>query len=269
MSVTVIIVSYKSDFRIGNCLKKIGKKYNKIVIETSKDLKLKNYLEKKFNKTRVILSNNIGYGAAMNLGVKQARTKYIFMTTPDIILKNDTLQNLLNCAKKLNDKFSFLSPVTKNYKDKSIIEVKTCEGYAIFTDKQKFLKMGGWDENFFLFYEDHDLCIRFNKTNKKIYLVPSAVVKHYVGGFYKNDTINEIDICKNWHYMWSKYYFNKKYNGAIFGLISTMPALLRSFIKFLFYYFFDKNKTRKYHARASGLLNAYFNKKSWYRPFVS
>ena len=268
MSITVIIVSYKSDSRINSCLKKIDKKFNKIIIETSKDLKLKNYLEKKFTKTRVILSNNIGYGSAMNFGAKKANTKYIFMTTPDIILKNNTLENLLRCAKKLNNNFSFLSPVTKNYNKKSIIEVKTCEGYAIFTERHKFLKMGGWDENFFLFYEDHDLCIRFNKINKKIFLVPTAKVKHFVGGFYKNDTINEIDICKNWHYMWSKFYFNKKHNGAMVGLITTLPILIRSIIKILFYSFFDKNKTRKYLARASGLLNAYFNKKSWYRPLI-
>ena len=33
-----------------------------------------------------------------------------------------------------------------------------------------------------------------NEIKKKIYLIPNAKVKHVVGGFYKNDAINEIDI---------------------------------------------------------------------------
>ena len=41
----------------------------------------------------------------MNFGVKQAKTKYVFMTTPDILLNNNTLNNLLIAAKKLNDNF--------------------------------------------------------------------------------------------------------------------------------------------------------------------
>ena len=268
MSVTIIIVSYKSDSRIKKCLKNLGKKHSKIIIETSGDKNLKINLEKKYPKTKVILSSNIGYGAAMNYGVKKAKTKYVFMTTPDIILKTNTIKNLLLAARKLNDKFAFLSPVTKTYRNKSFIEVKNCKGYAIFVDKKKFQKIGGWDNNFFLFYEDHDLCLRYNGINEKIYLIPSAEVKHVIGGFYENEMINEIEICKNWHFMWSKFYFNKKHNGLMHAYLITFPFMFRSLIKTLFYFFLNKNKFKIYYARFSGLFNAYINKKSWYRPMI-
>ena len=268
MSITIIIVSFKSDSRIEKCLKNLGNKYNKIIVETSKDKNLKINLEKKFQKTKVILSSNIGYGAAMNFGIKFAKTKYVFMTTPDIILEKNTLKNLLTVAKRLNNKFAFLSPATKYYKNKSIKEVETCRGYAIFVEKKDFQKMGGWDERFFLFYEDHDLCKRFNKIGKKTYIIPTAKVKHMTGGFYKSDTTTEIDICKNWHYMWSKFYFNRKHKGWIYAYIATFPILIRSLIKSLFYFFLDKDKFRFYNARFSGLFNAYINKKSWYRPLI-
>ena len=268
MSVTIIIVSYKSDSRIEKCLKNLGKKYSKIIVETSKDKNLKINVEKKYPKTKVILTSNNGYGAAMNFGVKHAKTKYVFMTTPDIILNNKTLKNLLTAAKKLNNNFAFLSPVTKPYKNKSFIKVDNCKGYAIFVDKKKFQKIGGWDKNFFLFYEDHDLCKRYNGTNQKIYLIPNAEVKHAAGGFYKNNIINEINICKNWHFMWSKFYFNKKYKGLLYAYIITFPFMIRSLIKSLFYFFINENKFKIYFARFSGLFNAYINKKSWYRPFV-
>ena len=204
----------------------------------------------------------------MNYGVKKAKTKYVFMTTPDIILKTNTIKNLLLAARKLNDKFAFLSPVTKTYRNKSFIEVKNCKGYAIFVDKKKFQKIGGWDNNFFCFYEDHDLCLRYNEINEKIYLIPNAEVKHVIGGFYENEMINEIEICKNWHFMWSKFYFNKKHNGLMHAYLITFPFMLRSLIKTLFYLFLNKNKFKIYYARFSGLFNAYINKKSWYRPMI-
>ena len=81
MSVTIIIVSYKSDSRIQKCLKNLGKKYKKIIIDTSKDMSLKTKVEKKFPKTKVILTSNNGYGAAMNYGVKKAKTKYCLLYT--------------------------------------------------------------------------------------------------------------------------------------------------------------------------------------------
>ena len=268
MSISVIIVSFKSDSRIEECLKNLGKKYKKIIVDTSRDKNLKKKLEKKFLNTKVILTSNIGYGAAMNLGIKSAKTKYVFMTTPDILLKNDTLTNLYLAAKKLKNNFSFLSPVAKSYKSKSLIEVKTCEGFAVFVEKKTFIKIGGWDSKFFLFYEDHDLCKRFNNTKKKIYLVPNAKVKHKVGGFYRDEIVNEIEICKNWHFMWSKFYYNKKHNGLLYAYLITAPFMFRSLLKSFFYFFINTEKFRIYYARFSGLFNAYINKKSWYRPII-
>ena len=266
MSLTVIIVSYKSDTRIIRCLKSIDTRHQKLIIETSQDKDLQIKMEKKFKKIKVILTQNIGYGAAMNIGVKIANTKYVLMTTPDIILKKNTLSNLINTAKKLKDNFLFLSPVSKKYKKKSIEQVQNCKGFAIFAKKKTFEQMGGWDKNFFLFYEDHDLCLRANKMGKKIYIVPTARVKHYTGGFYKNENLGEIDICKNWHFMWSKFYYNKKHNGLVYAYFVTFPFFFRSLIKFLFYFLFNEKKFKIYFARFSGLLNAYMNKKSWYRP---
>ena len=52
MSVTIIIVSYKSDSRIQKCLKNLGKKYEKIIIDTSKDMSMKTKVEKNFQKQK-------------------------------------------------------------------------------------------------------------------------------------------------------------------------------------------------------------------------
>ena len=55
MSVTIRIVSYKSDSRIQKCLKNLGKKYKKIIIDTSKDMSLKTKVEKKTDVTARVI----------------------------------------------------------------------------------------------------------------------------------------------------------------------------------------------------------------------
>lgn len=71
------------------------------------------------------------------------------MTTPDIILKKNTLTNLINTAKKLKDNFLFLSPVSKKYKKKSIEQVQNCKGFAIFAKKKHLNK---WEDGIKIFF---------------------------------------------------------------------------------------------------------------------
>ena len=74
-----------------------------------------------------------------------------------------------------------------------------------------------------------------------------------------------IEVNRNWHLMWSKFYFKKKHYGYIYAFLSTFPYLIRALIKILI---FSKNPQQKkiYCARVNGLYNAYMSKKSWYRP---
>jgi hypothetical protein len=73
---------------------------------------------------------------------------------------------------------------------------------------------------------------------------------------------------RNWHWMWSKFYYNKKYYGYFKALIITLPNFIKSGFKFLFYLILN-NKKKKiiYCMRFKGLLNSYFLSKSFYRPY--
>ena len=267
--ITVIIVSFNSSKKIEKCLSGIDTRYKKIVIENTRDLNLKKKIERKFNNSKVILNSNKGFGAANNLGVKIAKTKYVLITSPDVILKKNTIKKLFIAANKLKNDFSILSPVSKFVKNKKPIETKLAYGYSFLVERKKFKSVGGFDSKFFLYYEDEDLSKRMKKKYGKIYLVPNARVNHLEGGLYKKKFIHEIELCKNWHYMWSKFYFNKKHNGKLSAYLITLPFFMRSVFRLLIYFFLNNNKKFEiYNARLSGLFNAYFNKKSWYRPIM-
>ena len=56
-------------------------------------------------------------------------------------------------------------------------------------------------------------------------------------GSFATDEKFEIESIKlrNWHYMWSLFYYNKKNNGYLFALSKTIMRLIRSIIRIIYY----------------------------------
>ena len=72
---------------------------------------------------------------------------------------------------------------------------------------------------------------------------------------------------RNWHWMWSTFYYHKKYKGFFLASLIIFPKLLSSLARSLFYLMiFNKDKRDIYFCRLSGILNSMIGKKSWYRP---
>ena len=89
------------------------------------------------------------------------------------------------------------------------------------------------------------------------------------GKSHSTDYETEIEFSRNWHWMWSKFYFNKKHYGYFKALIISFPSMITSIIKFFYYLIkFNKYKKKIYKMRFSGLLNSMLGRKSWYRPKV-
>jgi len=221
-------------------------------------------------------------GAANNKGIKLCKTDYAFVINPDVKFHEDTIQELIALSSKYND-YSILAPISDdikypNYKiinkriendEPDFLNVDSVDGYAMLINKKKFNDNIYFDENFFLYLENDDLCLRKKKENNKIYVAKKAKI-HHLGG--KSHSINhekEIEFSRNWHWMWSKFYFNKKHYGYPKALLKSLPTLITSIIKF-FYYFLICNKFKRkiYVMRFLGLINSMFGKKSWYRPQV-
>lgn len=268
-STTAIIVSYKSKWIIENCIKSIEKNTKIIVVENSNDYKLKKFLEKKYKNLEVIINdNNNGFGNGANIGALKSKTKYLLFLGPDTVLENKAITNITKIAKSFNNNFGAILPIDINKKVKTILEVKKSRGAAlIFIKKDTFLKVGLFDESFFLYYEDNDLLERILKKKQKVYEVPIKFQHSY--GSHDKKYNEAIEINRHWHFMWSMFNFYKKKENYIFAVIYTLPILLRCFIRFCINYFFNNKKYLIYKARFDGLINSYLKKKSWYRPKIN
>ena len=148
--------------------------------------------------------------------------------------------------------------------------MKFITGCALLFNMEALNKTGYFDENIFLYYEEHDLYHRSLKLGLNIYLIDEAKYTH--GGTSSTDPnyMHEIYLNRNWHYCWSKFYFYKKHYNYLYAFIKTFPNLVRAF-KYYIYFKFKKDEynIRLHKAELSGLFSAYMLKKSYYRPNIN
>ena len=122
-----------------------------------------------------------------------------------------------------------------------------------------------FDKKFFLFLEEIDLCRRIKKLNKKIYIVRKSKVFHNARKASGNSF--SIELCRNWHWMWSLYYYNLKHSGKFKAYTIAFNKFFSSIIKMLFSLIvFNKKKYLMNRYRLSGLVHSILNKPSWIRP---
>jgi len=282
-NLTFVIVTFNSRKVIHDCLNSLPKDFHKLIIENSSDKELKKELEQNYDKTEVVLSKNIGMGAGNNLGIIKSNTQYVYVLNPDVILKNDTLLNMNNSISELEN-FAILSPLSDNplypnyrgnfgekIKDdgKIIKNVEEIDGYSMIINKDYFDDNIFFDEKFFMYLENVDLCLRAKKNGGKLYIVTNSKV-HHLGAKAVDDKYNEvIELSRNWHWMWSKLYFNKKHRGIFVSLLLGFISLLGNFIKYSICLFAFNKKKNIYKMRMSGTINALFGKQSWYRPKIN
>ena len=276
-NITFVIVSFKSSHIIEKCIKSINSNIRIIVVENSDDIKIKNYLENKFLNVKVVIAKeNLGYGKGNNLGISKVNTQYAFILNPDTILKKNCLEELYKAQLMLRDDFAILAPnflnnygyfLNKNndHKNQNLLEVDYVKGFAMLINLKKVNFEKIFDENFFLFLEEIDLCKRIKNNGGKIFVVQESKVQHSAKKA-SGDSLN-IELCRNWHWMWSLFYYNHKHFGVLTAYRVTIGKFISSIIKlFIALILFNKKNFLIYYYRLSGLLNAFFKKSAWFRP---
>ena len=277
--VTIGIVTFKSEKVIFNCLKSIKNIKKIIIFDNSNDTQLKYKISKKYPNIKFIISKkNLGFGGGNNQILKKSKSKYVFLLSPDTILKKNCEHELLKQINKIKD-FSLIAPLAKEnnygfFKDsqkftnKSFFQVDYVKGFAMLFNLKKIRKRKLFDENIFLYLEEIDLCKRLRKKNHKIYICKSAKIVHI--GAKSSNLGFEYDKCRNWHWMWSKVYYDRKHYGVIYVFKNYFFHMILNFLKLIaFTLIFNRKKIIINYLRLSGILNSLIGNSSWYRPKVN
>ena len=271
---TIILISYKSEKKIKTFIKEIPKDIKVVIVENSKNILLKKSIEKKYKNITVFIQENNGVSASINFAVKKVKTKYFLQISPDIQFKFKQLNIFFKIAKELNNKFSALGPRFLNVKTKSHKQIKgdldigsinSIQGSFMFINKKRFKEIKGFDENFFLYFEETDYCKRALNIGFKAYQINEIKVKTKGRTVMVNSKKEKNDLANllTWHFIWSKYYFTKKNYGSIISIILFIPILIRAFFKVIYYKLFNnKEYLEKYKYRLSGLITSIAGKSS-------
>ena len=286
---TVVIVTFKTDRTIlKNCLSSINNNVKIVIVENSKEFINKEEIEREYNNVKIICSgSNLGMGSGNNFGLKNTFTKYALILNPDIICDNSFFSNIQKYLKgnidfsiigtQYNDNSiykpaGFFSSKKKNkeidFKIQELTPVEWVVGCSFLINLKNFENKEIFDENFFLFFEEFDLCRRLN-NNKLIFSSNKLIVNHLgFKGSFAFDKKYELEAIKlrNWHYLWSQFYFNKKHDGYFLAYWKGFFKTIAFFLKFIYFTFVNNAlEKNKYKYRFLGLLNSMLLKKSKFR----
>jgi N-acetylglucosaminyl-diphospho-decaprenol L-rhamnosyltransferase len=186
-------------------------------------------------------ARNEGYGRANNIGARAADTEFVLVVNPDCTVDPGAVAALVDAARRYPDAALFaprivepsgrvffqprslLSPYLHNPGGKLVLpEGEACapffSGACFLIRREVFLKLGGFDENIFLFYEDDDLCRRIADAGFALVYAPQAVVRHGRGR--SSEPKRGRIYASRWHQAWSRAYVSRKY-----GLSNPAPGM--------------------------------------------
>ena len=275
--ITIIIITYKSEKIIYDFIKKIPSTIKTIIIENSKNYELKKDIEEKYNNISVFIKENNGVGSALNYAVNKISTKYFLQISPDLEFDFEDLIIFLNFTEENQLKFAALGPRFLEVQEKSHKQINerlkfgvidSIHGSCMFINKEIFLKIGKFDENFFLYFEETEYCYRAKKKGYFSYQINDIKVrtKGRTVDLDNESNINFSNILI-WHFIWSRFYFSKKKYGKLLSIIIFTPLLIRILLKIRWYKITNNEiLLSKYVARFEGLLKSMKGEKSSLRP---
>lgn len=243
MLFSIIIVNYNSQNFLEKCLVSIQKKIisqkliSKIEVLVVNNDKKNIELKKRFKLNLKIIENdtNLGFGRACNVGAQKAKGEILFFLNPDTQLQQSSFKDIYQMFTK-NSKLAIIGVNMIDFKSKktqpwingkktSLLKILLkkltkkywnslkplyldwVSGGGMFVKKSLFEKINGFDEKFFMYFEDQDFCLRLKDQGFLCLFYPNFKIIHHNGKSWKNNFQNQ----KSAYYQSQKYFFKKHF----------------------------------------------------------
>lgn len=177
-------------------------------------------------------SRNLGFGAANNRALEQVCTPFAFLLNPDCEISVAGLTALLQTAHELPSS-AVLAPQLVSASGKAEVNYRwpqtlwvsrgpaasgpVCVGFvcgaAMLLRMSSFQELGFFDEQFFLYYEDDDLCLRLFNAHLNLVVVPAVRAVHHSRGSVRGAAPWRHEFGRGFHHAQSKLIFARKYRS--------------------------------------------------------
>ena len=245
--------------------------YEVIIVDNASSDGSAEFIKTHFPWAKVIENEeNLGFAKACNQGVRISKGKYILLLNPDTVILKDSIPTMIKfmennpmagaCGLRLlnpdltpeprwlNYNFPprwFLFPLIRsligkrfkkniNRTDSSeeIKEVDWVSGACMLIKREIYNESGGFDESYFMFFEEPDLCWRLKKRGYRVFLLNNVTAIHYGGGSYKENHLS----IKAIHYFQNGYFlFRRKNYGRINAFIHLTTDMLDNLLVILIF----------------------------------
>ena len=240
--ISFIIVSYRSKQFLTDCIESIMGQttgdYEIIIVENNSGEKLDRIQKLSPQKIQIIYSKkNGGFGSGVNLGARKATGDWLCMINPDTRIQGD-IHTLSTISEKVGiiglalvnqdnqiqayQYGDFPTPQSilqntakKSWKNPSEESILTdwVSGGSLCIQRRLFEELGGFDDRYFMYYEDIDLCRRAKQIGQEIEWTQQITIWHYEGGSESN-----IYKLKQRYYTSQRTYISKWY-GRLWNLL--------------------------------------------------
>ncbi len=198
---SIIIINFNGKKWLKDCFDSVYRQtyqnFEIIFIDNASTDDSIDFVRSNYPKVKIIQNNkNIGFGRANNLGVKKAKGEVIFFLNNDTVINKDILQKLIIFKTKNN--LDIVGPKILNYEGKNMhLDKKRTidytgylgygsrtfyiDGCALMINKKDFKNLGGFDEKYFIYSEEIDLCWRAHLYGLKVEVCNTTSIRHYTG----------------------------------------------------------------------------------------
>ena len=236
--VTVLVVTYNS----AHCLPALGRSLQGLpwvtVIDNASADDTRAQVSQHLPQARLLVAGrNLGFGAANNLGWQAAATEFVLLLNPDCVCTPEAVAQLVRTA----DRYPGASTVAPQLLDRrGGLDISyrwradawasrgpgangpCCVGFvsgaAMLIRRSALQRVQGFDEAYFLYYEDEDLCLRLIDQAGPIVLDPAAQVQHLSRGSVGGKQRFHAEYLRGLHHIQSKFRFRRKHLGRRAGI---------------------------------------------------
>ena len=217
LDLSAIIVNYNTADFLGRCLTSIARQTDVdaevIVVDNCSKDGSSDVVREKFPWVRLITNDqNLGFSRANNQALKDCNGKYVYFLNPDTEVRSGAFKNMVDFMDSHpNVGLAGTQLVNPDGSPQSSVEIRY-PGQRHARNEFKDLKGGiawvmgssmiarlevirgvdGFDEHYFLYGEDLDLCLRIRKSGWDIGYIPEAMVIHWGGQSERNNLPVEV-----------------------------------------------------------------------------
>jgi len=284
---SIIIVTYNSSKLIKSCLEAVSN-IDQIKIYVVDNKSSDNTLEivkNNFPQIDIIInSKNLGFSRANNLALKLVKTKFALVLNVDARINQEDIfktikileqnpkiaiaGNVVHNCKIDNDKISQISPCPKNLMQLKGLQNnqyyinKFVTGAGMFLNMEIMQKIGFFDEGFFLYCEDNEICKRVQKKGYQTAIIKDTRLIH-IGG--NSSKISPQELKKiYWHrFGWSKLYYSEKIYNKFIARIKAIRMIIKFSLTIMLEYIKTQKISLHYLQGLKGCIGYFFGEKAF------